>query len=160
MFVVVFKDFGRKYHSHQSTYYSFKMFGCDSWYYLIEKVTQPAIDAVRKTSIGSPVRKVSSLSAANRFTLKDVAQHCTHDDCWIILYDKVYNITPFLDRHPAGVDILLENAGTDATWNFKSSGHRQDAIDMLKHYFIGILVEDERIYMPNDDKLIQESRSA
>lgn len=29
-------------------------------------------------------------------TLKDVAEHDTQNDCWIILYDRVYDVTPFL----------------------------------------------------------------
>lgn len=129
----------------------------ETWVHLIEKVTQTASDAVMGKSSNSG-RMVPNLNSAKRFTLKEVAQHCTYNDCWIILYDKVYNITDFLDLHPAGAAILLENAGTDATWNYKSSGHRPSDVEMLKPYFIGILVEDERIYMPNDDKLIQESR--
>lgn len=29
-------------------------------------------------------------------TLKDVAEHDTQNDCWIILYDRVYDVTSFL----------------------------------------------------------------
>lgn len=31
-------------------------------------------------------------------TLKEVATHDTYDDCWIILYDRVYDVTQFLNE--------------------------------------------------------------
>lgn len=31
-------------------------------------------------------------------TLKDVAEHDSYDDCWIVLYDRVYDVTKFLNE--------------------------------------------------------------
>lgn len=31
-------------------------------------------------------------------TLREVADHDTYDDCWIILYDRVYDVTEFLNQ--------------------------------------------------------------
>lgn len=31
-------------------------------------------------------------------TLKEVAEHDSCDDCWIVLYDRVYNVTDFLNE--------------------------------------------------------------
>lgn len=31
-------------------------------------------------------------------SLKEVAEHDSYDDCWIILYDRVYDITNFLNE--------------------------------------------------------------
>jgi Cytochrome b5-like Heme/Steroid binding domain len=30
-------------------------------------------------------------------SLEEVLDHDTCDDCWVIIYDRVYDITPFLD---------------------------------------------------------------
>lgn len=30
------------------------------------------------------------------YALSEVSNHDTHDDCWIVLYDRVYNVTEFL----------------------------------------------------------------
>lgn len=38
---------------------------------------------------------------------------------WIIVEDRVYDVTDFLDLHPGGRDTLLEHAGTDATAMFR-----------------------------------------
>ena len=44
-----------------------------------------------------------------------VRRHDTPDDCWVILYGKVVNVTAFLPDHPGGSAIILKLAGTDAT---------------------------------------------
>jgi len=63
---------------------------------------------------------------------------------WTVVHDKVYDITKFLDEHPGGEEILIENAGIDATENFEDVGHSSDARDMLAEYYIGELHEDDR----------------
>ncbi|KAI0602478.1 FMN-dependent dehydrogenase-domain-containing protein [Biscogniauxia sp. FL1348] len=50
--------------------------------------------------------------------LSDVSEHKSQDDCWIILHGKVYDITSFLPKHPGGRDLLLQNAGQDASRAF------------------------------------------
>ena len=49
----------------------------------------------------------------------EVSLHNQEHDCWIIVHQKIYNITPFLDYHPGGRDILLKYAGQDATHAFR-----------------------------------------
>ncbi|KAJ7099534.1 glyoxylate dehydrogenase [Mycena belliarum] len=44
-----------------------------------------------------------------------VAQHASRESCWIIVHNKVYDITDFLDEHPGGSKIILRYAGKDAT---------------------------------------------
>ncbi|XP_018049190.1 PREDICTED: cytochrome b5-like isoform X2 [Atta colombica] len=55
--------------------------------------------------------------------LAEVAWHDTPDNCWLVIYDYVYDCTEFLNSHPGGQDILLEHAGRDATLAFISTGH-------------------------------------
>ncbi|CAH1778708.1 unnamed protein product [Owenia fusiformis] len=80
------------------------------------------------------------------FTLNEVADHWEYNDCWIVLRDRVYDITPFLKEHPGGEDVILENAGRDVTVAFYDKGHSKDAVEMLGQYCIGMLIESERIY--------------
>ena len=44
-----------------------------------------------------------------------VAKHTSADDCWVILYDTVYDVTEFLPSHPGGIKIILKLAGREAT---------------------------------------------
>jgi cytochrome b5 len=50
-----------------------------------------------------------------RISLDEVAQHCTQDDAWIILFNKVYDISHFMHFHPGGLEVLLPYAGKDGT---------------------------------------------
>ena len=36
--------------------------------------------------------------ADKRYTLEDVKQHKTAKSCWIIIHDKVYDVTKFLNE--------------------------------------------------------------
>ncbi|CAG2103641.1 unnamed protein product [Medioppia subpectinata] len=94
-----------------------------------------------------------------QYTLSEVSEHFMYNDCWLVIYDLVYNVTDFLNEHPGGEYIVMENAGRDATLAFRGSRHSKDAVDMLDKYLIGILVESERIYTPTDDELALQSDS-
>lgn len=79
-------------------------------------------------------------------SLQDVQSHCYEDDAWMVIYDRVYNVTDFLIQHPGGMDVMLEYLGYDATMAFQGVGHSQDAIEMMEQYLIGILPKSERAY--------------
>ncbi|CAG7837115.1 unnamed protein product [Allacma fusca] len=80
------------------------------------------------------------------FTLDDVSYHDTPNDCWMIIYDRIYDVSSFLTEHPGGDEIMLEYAGRDATLAFRSVGHSNMAESLLKPYLMGILVESERLW--------------
>ena len=72
------------------------------------------------------------------YTLDDVAAHSTPDDCWVVLYDGVYDITDFVKIHPGGA-IILTVAGTDAT-DFFEELHKAEILDTVAaQYRIGDL---------------------
>lgn len=45
----------------------------------------------------------------------------------------------FCVQHPGGEEVLLEQAGADATESFEDVGHSTDAREMLEQYLIGEL---------------------
>eukprot|EP01135_Chromosphaera_perkinsii_P001241 Nk52_evm14s163 gene=Nk52_evmTU14s163 len=73
------------------------------------------------------------------FTAAEVAEHSTHDNIWMIIADKVYDCTKFMDEHPGGEEVLLEVAGVDATQSFEDVGHSTDAREMLEDLYVGDL---------------------
>ncbi|KAF2432168.1 L-lactate dehydrogenase [Tothia fuscella] len=52
---------------------------------------------------------------AKVYTYDEVKSHKTPQSCWVILYNKVYDVTSFLRSHPGGSKIILQLSGTDAT---------------------------------------------
>lgn len=83
-------------------------------------------------------------------SLDEVAWHDTIDDCWIVVYDYVYDCTDFVKNHPGGQDIILEYAGRDASLAFIGTGHSKVAKQILERYLIGELPISERIFRTPD----------
>ena len=52
------------------------------------------------------------------FSREEVRRHCTANDLWVVLCGRVFDITPYLEFHPGGAEILLEYAGQDVTVPF------------------------------------------
>lgn len=48
------------------------------------------------------------------YTLEEVAQHASQDDCWTIYKGKVYDVTEYAKVHPGGKKIFL-GKGKDCT---------------------------------------------
>lgn len=72
------------------------------------------------------------------FTIDEVATHNKEDDVWIIVKNKVYNCTEYLELHPGGIDSIMINAGGDATEDFVAI-HSTKATKMLEKFYIGDL---------------------
>merc|ERR1711874_625883 len=71
--------------------------------------------------------------------LEVVSYHNVMEDAWMVVYDKVYEMTEYLEcnRHPGGQDVILEYLGYDSTLAFRGVGHSKPAMKMLEKYCIG-----------------------
>lgn len=73
------------------------------------------------------------------FTPCEVSRHQSRSKgCWLIAHNLVYDVTPFLDLHPAGPDCILKLGGKDATRDYDF--HSREAQSQWKQYCIGKLV--------------------
>ncbi|KAI0507970.1 cytochrome B5-like protein [Dendrobium catenatum] len=70
------------------------------------------------------------------YTKEEVSLHNKRDDCWIIVKDKVYNVTPYVEEHPGG-DAILNHAGGDSTEGFFGPQHATRVFDMVDEFYIG-----------------------
>ncbi len=71
------------------------------------------------------------------------SQHTAESDAWLIIEEKVYNITNYLNEHPGGSEILMDYVGQDATDMFESIGHSNDARKQLTKLLEGDLYVSE-----------------
>lgn len=73
----------------------------------------------------------------------------------MIIHDKVYDVTQFLEEHPGGEDILVDSSGRDATREFEDVGHSADARAMLDDYYVGDVREatDEELVKAKEEAL-------
>ncbi|KAI8614262.1 cytochrome b5-like heme/steroid binding domain-containing protein [Chytriomyces sp. MP71] len=89
------------------------------------------------------------------FTWADVAEHNTRKSSWLVIEKNVYDVTKFLEEHPGGEEVMLENAGFDATDAFDEIGHSDDAKDLLKSMLIGTLEDSAK--PPNKHSKVAET---
>ncbi|XP_053621976.1 cytochrome b5-like [Plodia interpunctella] len=79
-----------------------------------------------------------------QFTRDQVATHNRLEDAMIIIDNLVYNVTTFLEDHPGGPEVLLNNAGKDASQCFSDVGHSDDAKAWRQEFLVGEVVAAER----------------
>ncbi|CAO2188006.1 unnamed protein product [Urochloa humidicola] len=72
------------------------------------------------------------------YTKEEVSKHNTRKDCWIIIKDKVYDVTPYVEEHPGG-DSILNNAGDDSTEGFFGPQHGFRVFEIIEDFCIGQL---------------------
>jgi cytochrome b involved in lipid metabolism len=73
------------------------------------------------------------------YTLTEVAKHNKKSDAWMIINNKVYDVTEWIPNHPGG-NIILKGIGKDATYMFENlHKHGVYANKILKKYYIGKL---------------------
>ncbi|CAN6568376.1 unnamed protein product [Malus baccata var. baccata] len=99
------------------------------------------------------------------YLFDEVAKHNHKKDCWIIISGKVpsykvllfvvmliiqkinrdfsaffhlvYDVTPFLEEHPGGDEVLLLAVEKDATDDFNDVGHSDSAREQMEKYYVG-----------------------
>lgn len=62
------------------------------------------LDWVRNSSRMQPPRP-------HTVTPHELRKHATRDDAWLAINSSVYNVTPYVEYHPGGIDMILAGAG-------------------------------------------------
>lgn len=106
--------------------------------------------------MGAPTEKDASLEGGEQVvkremktvTWDEVQKHNTVKDCWLVVEDKVYDVSKFVPYHPGG-SILARYAGQDATDAFYAF-HGEEAgspgLLSLPRYLVGKL--DQPLKVP------------
>ncbi|KAJ6372346.1 hypothetical protein OIU76_026767 [Salix suchowensis] len=81
---------------------------------------------------------VNRTKASKTFSKAEVSLHHKRTDCWIIIKDKVYDVTSYVEEHPGG-DAILAHAGDDSTDGFFGPQHATRVFDMIGDFYIGDL---------------------
>ncbi len=57
----------------------------------------------------------------------EVREHSSPSSCWLVIRGYVYDVTSYLDLHPAGPELILMFGGADATDAFVMS-HGEEVV--------------------------------
>ena len=79
------------------------------------------------------------MSTARIITEAELTEHSSPSDCWIAVHGVVMDITPFLNEHPGGPDVILSVSGKDCTHDFEDVGHTDSARRLGDKYILGRL---------------------
>ncbi|KAE8354694.1 cytochrome b5-like heme/steroid binding domain-containing protein [Aspergillus coremiiformis] len=79
------------------------------------------------------------MSETKELTFQEVSSHNTKKDLYMVVHDKVYDCSSFVDEHPGGEEVLLDVGGQDATEAFEDVGHSDEAREILDGLFVGNL---------------------
>lgn len=92
---------------------------------------------------------------SKKFTIEEVVKHQQADDCWIIIHDKVYDVTKFLNDHPGGKKVLLKAAGADASKQFDAFHSPSVLTKVAAQYLIGEIGVESAEPVETDDVVDQ-----
>lgn len=92
----------------------------------------------------APASDTSTSAAETTYTLKQVAEHATLDDCWMAIDGAVYDFTAYVPNHPTPAFVLEKWCGKDATEGMRTKGYGRDhspaAWAMMEGYRVGVMV--------------------
>lgn len=87
-------------------------------------------------------KKVKSNAKAEKtakiYTKAEVSLHNKRTDCWVIIKNKVYDLSSYVEVHPGG-DAILTHAGGDSTAGFYGPQHASLVYDMVHEFYVGDL---------------------
>ena len=106
--------------------------------------------ASNDSGLGDCEAEVDPETGLEVISLDEVSYHSTMEDGWMVIYDKVYDVTEYLMKHPGGEDVMMEYLGYDATMAFRGVGHSRGVSRVLEKYLVGILPTDERLGLAAD----------
>jgi len=110
-------------------------------YYLMagQKLSSTSIIKSNGSKQGTSTQPTSSVI----LTTEEVQKHNQPTDCWLIIENKVYNVTDYLNIHPGGAGRITPYCGSDATQAFLTKdgqgSHSQTAFQDLTQLYIGDL---------------------
>ncbi len=96
---------------------------------------------------------INQLNSSGKSLILNMAEISKHDrssDCWLLINNKVYDITKYFGSHPGGNSTMAATCGTDATAAYMTkdpyaqnsssrSAHSSNAKSLLTEYYLGDL---------------------
>ncbi|MFC1616089.1 cytochrome b5 domain-containing protein [Patescibacteria group bacterium] len=117
--------------------------GCDTM-----KLSTNSNQEEEKTETTEDTEKIETAETKEikDYNMEEIAKHNSMEDCWLLIHDKVYDVSDYFTDHP-GTDAMLDGCGKESTELFETrpmgSGtpHSNDAREIMTKYYIGNLLK-------------------
>ena len=96
------------------------------------------MDVPLQNKSGQPNNNIQKLS------WEEIKKHNNQSDCWIVIDQFVYDITPWIKQHPGG-NVLTILAGEDSTAMYYSN-HFKNSKHLLNKFLIGCVSKHEPLF--------------
>lgn len=100
-------------------------------------VVDPKLDKNKELEDLSDVILQKKKQGLNVLTDQDFETAAKAKRLWVVIDGKVYDLTQFKELHPGGEEVLEDVKGRNASRDFKDIGHSDEAIKMMKKYYLG-----------------------
>jgi len=105
--------------------------------------SEAATLAYKTKFVGTRLNQKQFKGGKGLYTLQQVGEHNTEDDCWIVIENRVFDVTKLLPNHPGGHIPIVSVAGRDVSQVFHSFHPKKVGDYYIKQYYVGDIVEEE-----------------
>ena len=116
-------------------------------FYIVLVISLIWVDHFYVKKIPAPNTQNLTNISGTRTTLnmQEIAKHNSASNCWMVINNKVYNLTSFINYHSGGAGNILPYCGKDGTNAFNTKdgqgSHRSGDINIMSNYYIGDLTQ-------------------
>jgi len=120
------------------TLYIGSMFGTNNSQTTSNKGVAVSANTIFKGIDISNVKFKSQPTSPGTLTTDEVSKHNTKNDCYLVVNNKVYDVSSYISYHPGGSRVIVSRCGREVTGIFAKI-HSNRAWDLLKKYKIGTI---------------------
>lgn len=100
----------------------------------------PATSSAPSSAAAEDSTAAEGEDGSSAYTLTQVAEHASANDCWSAVGGSVYDLTAWIDQHPGGPQVIEAMCGKDGTASFNGQHEGQgDPAEALADFKIGTL---------------------
>ena len=123
------------YHVTMIYLFTFKLHWAPGW--ITGRSNERVAVKVQEEKTDRETRKAYS---SKKISMSELSKHKRHDDAWLLIHGKVYDVTEWQHKHPGG-DIIILGSGTDSTAMFEMYHPNGVHSAILEKYCIGTIDE-------------------
>lgn len=105
------------------------------WFYLAQNPTSTTNTNTNTNTNSTTVSGTVTLNTV------EISKHNSASDCWLIISNKVYDVTKYLNSHPGSPSTIISYCGKDGTQGFATKDigvpHSQTASNLLNSFLLG-----------------------